>query len=290
MNYIRHLTGFFDKIQNDEQLNPTHISLYLALFQFWNLNLFRNPISISRNEMMKLSIISAYGTYHKCIKELHQFGYIEYLPSFNPYKGSLVHLFDFGDLDKINSEENFIQNQKITHAKNEQEPVQKSHDNHIKKQTGAEQVMNSNDTKIHTGSEQALMPYKNLSNYKNFTKRAAQPQRLLVEENRFNSKMEKQGSNIPPELWEVKMFFEEKDSTILEAEKFFNYYESNGWLVGGNSLMKNWQASARKWLLNSKKYGFETSKSTNSGFSKMPSIPKANHLNANTQKSYQEKL
>ena len=110
MNYIRHLTGFFDKIQNDEQLNPTHISLYLALFQFWNLNLFRNPISISRNEMMKLSKISAYGTYHKCIKELHQFGYIEYLPSFNPYKGSLVHLFDFGDLDKINSEENFIQN------------------------------------------------------------------------------------------------------------------------------------------------------------------------------------
>lgn len=290
MNYIRHLTGFFDKIQNDEQLNPTHISLYLALFQFWNLNLFRNPISISRNEMMKLSKISAYGTYHKCIKELHQFGYIEYLPSFNPYKGSLVHLFDFGDLDKINSEANFIQNQKITHAKNEQEPVQKSHDNHIKKQTGAEQVMNSNDTKIHTGSEQALMPYKNLSNYKNFTKRAAQSQRLLVEENRFNSKMEKQGSNIPPELWEVKMFFEEKDSTILEAEKFFNYYESNGWLVGGNSLMKNWQASARKWLLNSKKYGFETSKSTNSGFSKMPFIPKANHLNANTQKSYQEKL
>ena len=275
MNYIRHLTGFFDKIQDDEQLNPTHISLYLALFQFWNLNHFRNPISISRNEMMKLSKISAYGTYHKCIKELHQFGYIEYLPSFNPYKGSLVHLFDFGDLSTIGDEENFTQNPKNTHSKNEQEPIQNSDNNRIKNQTG---------------SEQALIPSKNLSNYKNFTKRAAQPQRLLVEENRFNSKMEKQGSNIPPELWEVKMFFEEKDSTILEAEKFFNYYESNGWLVGGNSLMKNWQASARKWLLNSKKYGFETSKSTNSGFSKMPSIPKANHLNANTQKSYQEKL
>ena len=70
MNYIRHLTGFYDKIQQDERLNPTHISLYLALFQFWNINHFQNPISISRNEMMRLSKISALGTYHKCIKEL----------------------------------------------------------------------------------------------------------------------------------------------------------------------------------------------------------------------------
>ena len=87
MNYIRHLTGFYDKIQQDERLNPTHISLYLALFQFWNINHFQNPISISRNEMMRLSKISALGTYHKCIKELQNFGYIEYIPSL-----SLIHI------------------------------------------------------------------------------------------------------------------------------------------------------------------------------------------------------
>ena len=101
MNYIFHLTGFYDKIQEDNRLNPTHISLYLALFQFWNLNRFRNPISISRNEMMKLSKISAFGTYHKCIKELQEFGYIEYIPSFNPYKGSLVNLFSFDNSEAI---------------------------------------------------------------------------------------------------------------------------------------------------------------------------------------------
>ena len=102
MNYIRHLTGFYDKIQQDERLNPTHISLYLALFQFWNLNHFQNPISISRNEMMRLSKISAFGTYHKCIKELQTFGYIEYIPSFNPYKGSLVNLYNFENSDVQN--------------------------------------------------------------------------------------------------------------------------------------------------------------------------------------------
>ena len=57
MNYIKHLTGFFDKIVQDFDLNPTHISLYLALFQFWNLNRFQNPISITRDEVMRISKI-----------------------------------------------------------------------------------------------------------------------------------------------------------------------------------------------------------------------------------------
>ena len=133
MNYILHLTGFYDKIQDDNRLNPTHISLYLALFQFWNFNRFRNPISISRNEMMKLSKISAFGTYHKCIKELQEFGYIEYIPSFNPYKGSLVNLFSFDNSEGI-------QNLK-----------------RITKQTTSEQVSNRMHIKIDTGSEQALI-------------------------------------------------------------------------------------------------------------------------------------
>ena len=124
MNYIRHLTGFYDKIQQDDRLNPTHISLYLALFQFWNLNHFQNPISISRNEMMRLSKISALGTYHKCIKQLQEFGYIEYLPSFNPYKGSLVNLRNFENSD-----------------------VQRVNGKRIKKQTPVEHAVNSHHKK-----------------------------------------------------------------------------------------------------------------------------------------------
>lgn len=34
MNYIKHLTGFYEKVALDNTLNPTHISLYIALFQF----------------------------------------------------------------------------------------------------------------------------------------------------------------------------------------------------------------------------------------------------------------
>ena len=144
MNYIRHLTGFYDKIQQDERLNPTHISLYLALFQFWNINHFQNPISISRNEMMRLSKISALGTYHKCIKELQNFGYIEYIPSFNPYKGSLVNLYNF-----------------------ENSEVQNLNKRNTKKRTTIKQEMNNSRIKIETGNRQALIPSINNTNISN---------------------------------------------------------------------------------------------------------------------------
>ena len=75
MNYIRHLAGFFDRVAADERLNPTHISMYVSLFQFWNASRFQNPISISRNELMRVSKISAKATYHKCMRELNDFGF-----------------------------------------------------------------------------------------------------------------------------------------------------------------------------------------------------------------------
>ena len=70
MNYIKHLTGFFEKVSIDFELNPTHISLYMAVFQLWNQNRFQNPIGISRDELMRISKISSTATFHKCIKEL----------------------------------------------------------------------------------------------------------------------------------------------------------------------------------------------------------------------------
>lgn len=95
MNYIKHLTGFYEKLLLDNTLNPTHISLYIALFQFWNFNRFRNPIIISRDEVMRISKINSKATYHKCLKNLHTLGYIDYQPSYNPFKGSQVIMFDF---------------------------------------------------------------------------------------------------------------------------------------------------------------------------------------------------
>ena len=96
MNYIAHLTAVMERIAQDERLNPSHVSLYLALFQFWNMNRFKNTISIHREDTMRLSKIGSKNTYHKCISELSEWGFFLYCPSHNPMKGSTVKMYKFG--------------------------------------------------------------------------------------------------------------------------------------------------------------------------------------------------
>ncbi|MGD1892717.1 MAG: hypothetical protein ACFB15_19280 [Cyclobacteriaceae bacterium] len=38
-----------------------------------------------------------------------------------------------------------------------------------------------------------------------------------------------------------------------QAQRFINYYQSNGWKVGRHP-MQHWQAAARNWLLNLQDY------------------------------------
>ena len=54
-------------------------------------------------------------------------------------------------------------------------------------------------------------------------------------------------NNKPSCLDEIFEYFIEKGSTWEEANKFFNYYESNGWKVGKNPMRK-WRAAATGWI------------------------------------------
>lgn len=92
VNYIKHLNTIFQHFTEDNRLNPTHISLYMALFQIWNCTRFPEEFYVIRNEVMKQSKIGSKSTYHRCLKELHEYGYIEYTPSHNPYRGSKIKL------------------------------------------------------------------------------------------------------------------------------------------------------------------------------------------------------
>ena len=49
-----------------------------------------------------------------------------------------------------------------------------------------------------------------------------------------------------PNMEEIKLHFSKIGLPMFEAEKFFNYYESNGWKVGKNP-MKSWPAAAANW-------------------------------------------
>ena len=49
----------------------------------------------------------------------------------------------------------------------------------------------------------------------------------------------------PPTVDEVKAYCQEQ-GYFVDAERFVDHYESNGWMVGKNK-MKNWKAAVRSW-------------------------------------------
>lgn len=99
VNYIKHLNAVFLQFSKDGRLNPTHISLYVALFQLWNNYHFPMEFYINREEAMRFSKIGSKTTYHRCIKEMHHWKYLLYEPSHNPFKGSRIKMFNFGTSD-----------------------------------------------------------------------------------------------------------------------------------------------------------------------------------------------
>jgi hypothetical protein len=83
---------------------------------------------------------------------------------------------------------------------------------------------------------------------------------------------------LTPTIENVKVYFLEQHFPELEAIKFFNYFSSNGWLVGGKTPMVDWQAAAQNWILNAPK--FISNEQSN----------RAKHLNTGTDKDYSEPL
>lgn len=86
------LSGFYQAIADDARIGSTHISIYMALLQQWNINGGKNPVEIERILIMKAAKINARHTYNKCINELHEFGYILYEPAPNGSINSRVFL------------------------------------------------------------------------------------------------------------------------------------------------------------------------------------------------------
>ena len=309
MNYIKHLTGFFEKVAIDKTLNPTHVSLYIALFQFWNCNRFKNPISINRDEVMRISKISSKATYHKCLKNLHSLGYINYEPSYNPFKGSHVILFNFSeDLKPLPKSERKPKNEQLI-------------------ELVSEQALNKSCTSSETGTEQALVPSinyinntnilndKNVSNLEKLTKNFDEINNSVLKNETEDEKEKKlrekkksvsdsptqieinhktggkeefensdlssraQSRELNPTIEEVKTYFQENNFPEQEAQKFFNYFKSVGWLVGGKTPMVDWQAAAQNWMINAPKF-----------ISNAEQPNRAKQLNTTTDKDYAEPL
>jgi hypothetical protein len=217
-------------------------------------------------------------------------GYINYEPSYNPFKGSHVILFNFSeDLKPLPKSERKPKNEPLIEQANEQ-------------------ALNKSCTSSGTGTEQALVPSinyinnTNILNDKNVSNLEKQAKKIEEinnsdlknedgEKEKSSVKKEKdqiensdlssraQSRELNPTIEDVKTYFQENNFPEQEAQKFFNYFKSVGWLVGGKTPMVDWKAAAQNWMINAPKF-----------ISNAEQPNRAKQLNTTTDKDYSEPL
>jgi hypothetical protein len=65
---------------------------------------------------------------------------------------------------------------------------------------------------------------------------------------------------VPPTIIEVIGYCNERDN-FVDAEKFINFYDSKGWMIGKNK-MKDWKAAVRTWEQKSKQEAGDQNRKT----------------------------
>lgn len=86
------LYGFMDMACEDPRIGPSHISLYMAILHASLQQGGAMPVSVFSRGLMKQAKIGGVATYHKCLQDLTEAGYIRYTPSFHPMKGSSIYI------------------------------------------------------------------------------------------------------------------------------------------------------------------------------------------------------
>lgn len=220
MNYIQHINQFLVLVQKDNRMKPSHISLYMALFQQWNVHYFVNPITLHRRHMLQTAHIGSKSTYTNCLKELHQFGYIYYQPSLHKYHCPKVSI---RPLDKQRT------------AALAQLNIFSGKTARPNSDPAAVPFLAPHGIIIGTGRVPFLVHYNikqgNLLNLE------ASPAPVIIP--------------VYPSLKMVQAHFKVSGYPATEADRFFYHYETNGWKQAGKNPIKSWQAAAGKWVTNS---------------------------------------
>ena len=214
MNYIKLLNAAFEKFYFDDRLNPTHISLYMALFQEWNSSRFANEFYVNRRDLMLASKIGSKSTYHRCVIDLDSWGYLFYFPSNNPYKGSKIKMSIIGTSDEPDmGRYSPILEQVAEQYRPNSVPIMGQH---------------------HPISGQVVDLHRPIGG-----------QALVSTIN--NTKQE---NNIKqPKGWQAVFdFFIEKNFDADEAKKFFEHYETRNWQTSDGKEIRDWRALALNWM------------------------------------------
>jgi hypothetical protein len=88
----KQFSDFFAAIADDPRINSTHISLYMALLHYWKEHGFVCPLVVFSHNIMQIAKILSSDTYYRSIRDLSDFGYIRYEPSYKRNQGSKIYL------------------------------------------------------------------------------------------------------------------------------------------------------------------------------------------------------
>lgn len=100
------LVNFFYVSKNDCRIGKGHLALYAALFLYWCKLGYPEPFRVFGQQIMPLAKISANSTYHRLLKDLCQFGYLKYTPSY--YKGKASKLYFNYGIENVKNEKGSV--------------------------------------------------------------------------------------------------------------------------------------------------------------------------------------
>jgi hypothetical protein len=92
MELAEYITGFMKIIAEDPRIGPRHISLFLAILHFYHVQNSGNPVRVFSRELRKQAKINSVRDYYRCMRDLKEFGYIRYMPSFDAAVASSIFL------------------------------------------------------------------------------------------------------------------------------------------------------------------------------------------------------
>jgi hypothetical protein len=86
------LLSFMEAVGQDPRIAPVHVSVYLALLHTWDVQGRVEPVLFKARKLMPAAKVRGRALFYRTIRQLSEYGYIRYEPSFKPEEPSRVWL------------------------------------------------------------------------------------------------------------------------------------------------------------------------------------------------------
>lgn len=225
---------YFDwAFENPTENNPTMTALYFFIVEINNRLGWKKQFTITPRECLEGIGVSSYNTYKKNFDKLIEIGFINVIkPSKNQYQANII------ALSKINNAHSNALNNTLNNADtNTLDNADNKANNALSKNSKA---LNKADEKqvpkqVHSMIQPSCDIHKTTNNKQQTIESIEKPKRFSAPtlNDVIDFYIDPSGMNLNPtesEYW---------------ANRFVDFYTSNGWKVGKNQ-MKDWKAAARK--------------------------------------------